>query len=192
MLDFIDGIQRKAYNYVRLSNEVILLKWSKLELLRAEDHTITFDDRISFDASAFSTMNQIRGVHDISVSGMLRYDSSEDRAYADLTISGTMILPCSITNEDVEYDFETTSTEVFAFMKTNDDAHEAKGDVIELLPVIFQLILMEIPLKVVKKDAAYPKGNGWEVMKEADYQKQKRDEIDPRLAKLMEYKAEED
>lgn len=168
------------------------MKWSKSELLRASDHTITFADSLSFDASAFSDMNQIRGLHDIRVSGKLRYDVDEDRVYADITICGTMILPCAITNEDVPYAFETASTEVFAFTKCNDDAHEAKGDVVELLPVIFQLILMEVPLKIVKSDVTYPKGNGWEVMKESDYHKQKKDEIDPRLAKLMEYKAEED
>lgn len=168
------------------------MKWSKLELLRASDHTITFADSLSFDASAFSNMNQIRGLHDIQVSGKLRYDVDEDRVYADIAINGTMILPCAVTNEDVPYEFETASTEVFAFAKTNDDVHEAKGDVVELLPVIFQLILMEIPLKIVKNDVTYPKGNGWEVIKESDYQKQKKDEIDPRLAKLMEYKAEED
>ena len=142
------------------------MRWSKLELLRASEHTITFDDSLSFDASAFSAMNQIRGLNDVRVSGKLRYDSDEDRVFADIEISGTMILPCAV--------------------------HEAKGDVVELLPVIFQLILMEIPLKVVKNEVTYPKGNGWEVMKESDYQKQKKDEIDPRLAKLMEFKAEED
>lgn len=168
------------------------MRWSKLELLRASEHTITFDDSLSFDASAFSAMNQIRGLNDVRVSGKLRYNSDEDRVFADIEISGTMILPCAVTNEDVPYEFETASTEVFAFTKSNDDVHEAKGDVVELLPVIFQLILMEIPLKVVKNEVTYPKGNGWEVMKESDYQKQKKDEIDPRLAKLMEFKAEED
>ena len=62
----------------------------------------------------------------------------------------------------------------------------------ELLPVVFQLILMEVPLKVVKEGIKeYPKGKDWEVVKEEDYQKEKRKEIDPRLAKLKEFKAEE-
>ena len=37
----------------------------------------------------------------------------------------------------------------------------------------------------------YPKGNGWEVIREEDYIKSKKDEIDPRLAKLREFKIEE-
>ena len=82
---------------------------------------------------------------------------------------------------------------MFSFDKTNDeDVHEVKGDVVELLPVIFQLILMEVPLKVVKKGLKqYPKGDGWEVVKEEDYELSKKDEIDPRLAKLKEFKLED-
>ena len=40
-----------------------------------------------------------------------------------------MIVPCSITLEDVEYDFHTKSLEVFSFDKVDDeDVHEVKGD----------------------------------------------------------------
>ena len=104
-----------------------------------------------------------------------------------------MIVPCSITLEDVEYDFHTKSLEVFSFEKTDDeDVHEVKGDVVELLPVIFQLIVMEVPMKIVKEGLTqYPKGDGWEVVKEEDYIKEKSKEIDPRLAKLKEFKLED-
>lgn len=168
------------------------MKWSKLELMSAPDQTISFFDEIAFEPSAFSKMNQIRGLRNVAVSGELQYDEEADRAYAQLHVSGVMILACSITNEDVEYDFQTTSDEAFAFTKCDDDVHEAKGDVIELLPVIFQLILMEVPLKIVKEGAVYPKGNGWEVMREETWQREKSSEIDPRLAKLKEFKVTDD
>lgn len=170
------------------------MKWSKVEIMQAENGTITFDDGITFERSVFSKMSQLRGLQDVTVSGKLHYEEHDDRVYADLSIEGVMIVPCSITNEDVEYDFHTKSLEVFAFEKSEDeDVHEAKGDVVELLPVIFQLILMEVPLKVVKEGlTSYPKGDGWEVVKEEEYQKAKSKEIDPRLAKLKEFKIEED
>lgn len=153
---------------------------------------IQFRESITFDQAAFSKMNQIRGLQDVTVSGHIQYDEQRDRAYADLDIAGVMILPCSVTNEDVDYAFHTQSLEEFAFEKSNDeDVHVSKGDVVELMPVIFQLILMEIPLKVVKENVQYPRGKGWEVMKEEDYQKSKKDEIDPRLAKLKEFKTED-
>ena len=138
-------------------------------------------------------MNQIRGLQDVTVSGNVHYDTASERVFADLDIEGVMIVPCSITLEDVEYDFHTKSLEVFSFDKVDDeDVHEVKGDVVELLPVVFQLILMEVPLKVVKKGLKqYPKGDGWEVVKEEDYKKSKKKDIDPRLAKLKEFKVED-
>ena len=169
------------------------MRWSKAELLQAKDGVIIIEDTISFEPEVFAKMHQIRGLQDVTVSGNIHYDTESDRVFADLDISGVMIVPCSITLEDVEYDFHTKSLEVFSFEKSDDeDVHEVKGDVVELLPVIFQLILMEVPLKVVKKGLKqYPKGDGWEVVKEEDYEKAKSDEIDPRLAKLKEFKLED-
>ncbi|WP_416326120.1 YceD family protein [[Eubacterium] hominis] len=169
------------------------MRWSKAELLQAKDGVINIEDTISFEPEVFAKMHQIRGLQDVTVSGNIHYDTESDRVFADLDISGVMIVPCSITLEDVEYDFHTKSLEVFSFEKSDDeDVHEVKGDVVELLPVIFQLILMEVPLKVVKKGLKqYPKGDGWEVVKEEDYEKAKSDEIDPRLAKLKEFKLED-
>lgn len=170
------------------------MKWSRTEILQALNATITFDDSITFEPSAFSRMSQLKGLQDVTVSGNIHYEGHSDRVYADLDISGVMIVPCSITNEDVEYDFHTKSLETFAFDKSEDeDVHEAKGDVVELLPVIFQLILLEVPLKVVKEGiTSYPKGDGWEVVKEEDYVKAEGKKLDPRLAKLKEFKIEED
>lgn len=169
------------------------MKWSRMELLQAKDATIEFDEMIRFEPEVFSKMHQIRGLQDVTVSGNVHYEASSERVFADLDIEGVMIVPCSITLEDVEYDFHTKSLEVFSFEKTDDeDVHEVKGDVVELLPVIFQLIVMEVPLKIVKEGLTqYPKGDGWEVVKEEDYTKSKKDDIDPRLAKLKEFKLED-
>lgn len=166
------------------------MKWSKAELLQAPNGTIELEDNLSFEPAVFAKMHQIRGLQDVTVSGNIHYDTECERVFAELDISGVMIVPCSISLEDVEYEFHTKSLEVFSFEKTNDeDVHEVKGDVVELLPVIFQLILMEVPLKVVKEGLKkYPKGDGWEVVKEEDYERAKRNDIDPRLAKLKEFK----
>ncbi len=176
-----------------LDNEVILLKWSRADLLQSLNETISFHERISFQPEVFAKMNQIKGLRDVTVSGNVHYDTSEEKVFIDLSIEGVMIVPCSITLEDVEYEFQTNSLEVFSFEKLEDeDVHETKGDVVELMPVVFQLILMEVPLKVVKPGVHhYPKGEGWEVVKEEDYTKAKSREIDPRLAKLKEFKVEE-
>lgn len=169
------------------------MRYAKAELLRAENHTIAVDERICFEPKAFERMDHIRSVPDVHVSGTIHCDDVSDRVYADLSITGVMIVPCSITLEDVEYAFHTETSETFSFSKTEEtDVHEAKGDVVELLPIVFQQILMEVPLKVIKEDVgAYPEGNGWKVIREEDLAKEKKAQIDPRLAKLREFKPED-
>lgn len=173
---------------------MILLKWSKNELLNSPNETIFFNEMIAFDKEAFSKMNHLRGLRDIKVSGKIQYETHSDLATCDFEVEGVMIVPCSITNEDVDYPFECDGIQVFAFHKVGkeEDIIETKGDIIELMPTIFQSIILEVPLKVVKEGLKeYPKGDGWEVIREEDYLKQKKDEIDPRLAKLKEFKIEE-
>lgn len=174
---------------------MIFLKWSKKELLNSPNETVYFDEGIVFEPEIFAKINHLRGLHDVEVSGQIQYDTRSDLATCDFEVEGVMVVPCSITNEDVEYPFFAESTQVFAFHKVSkdEDIVEVKGDVLELMPTIFQHIILEIPLKVVKEGIKeYPKGNGWEVIKEEDYLNEKRNEIDPRLAKLREFKVEED
>lgn len=173
---------------------MILLKWSKNELLNSPNETIQFDEGITFGDEVFSKMHHLRGLRDIEVSGELQYDAHSDLAACNFEVEGVMIVPCSITNEDVDYPFVAEGTQMFAFHKVgkDEDIVETKGDIVELMPTIFQSIILEVPLKVVKEGLTeYPKGEGWEVIREEDYVSKKKDEIDPRLAKLREFKVEE-
>ena len=119
------------------------MRYSKADFLQAENNTIALDEDISFEPEAFARMHHIRSVPRVHVSGEIHYDVVSERVYADLSVTGVMIVPCSITLEDVEVEFHSESSEQFSFVKSEDaDVHETKGDVVELLPVIFQLILM--------------------------------------------------
>lgn len=169
------------------------MKWTKSELLQAENNTIEFNEFIEFDEVTLSKVSHLRKLKDVNVSGDIHYDAKSDYAIANLHVTGTMVVPCSISLEDVDVDFDTSSCEIYSFEKNpeNDEVHETKKDIVELYPAIFQLIVMEIPFKVVKEGVKYPKGKGWEVVSEEEYQASKKDEIDPRLAKLKEFKIEE-
>ena len=160
------------------------MRYSKADFLQAENNTIALDEDISFEPEAFARMHHIRSVPRVHVSGEIHYDVVSERVYADLSVTGVMIVPCSITLEDVEVEFHSESSEQFSFVKSE--------DAVELLPVIFQLILMEVPLKAVKPGIGeYPQGKGWKVIREEDLRKEKEQEIDPRLAKLREFKVED-
>lgn len=173
---------------------MIGLKFSKQEIMQSENG-IEFDDTITFDKNDFAKMHSLRDLKNIEVSGNLIYDEKSDLATAHLEIDGTMVVPCAITGDDVDYDFACEGDAIYAFHKVekDDDIIEAKGDVVELLPQIFQFIILEVPLKVVKPGLKeYPKGDGWEVITEEDLAKEKENRVDPRLAKLAEFKFEDE
>ena len=169
------------------------MKWTKGQLLQAVNHTIEFDERIEFNELDLVKVSHLRKLKDVHVTGDIHYDSTNDIAIANINVSGMMVVPCSISLEDVEVEFDTTSTEIYSFAKNveDPDVHETKKDIVELYPAIFQLIVMEIPYKVVKPGATYPKGKGWEVVSEEELKESKKDQKDPRLAKLKEFKIEE-
>lgn len=169
------------------------MKWSKAELINQKDCDIIFHEAVTFDPESFAT-NYLRDLHEVEVSGNGHYDPALQRFEVDLEISGEMVVPCAVTLEDVVVPFEIASHEVFSFLPSKDeDVHFVKKEILELYPVIFQLILVEIPLKVVKDgNFTYPKGEGWEVIREEDYIRRSKDEIDPRLAKLKEFQFQDD
>lgn len=170
------------------------MKWTKVELLNLRENQLDFDEVVEFDNHCFDKEAVLKGLKNVHVSGTGAFGHGFDTFEFDLSIEGFMICPCAITNELVEVPFETYSHEIFSFVDTDEiDVHVVKNEIIELIPVVFQLIHLEIPLKVVKDGLVdYPQGDGWRLMKEEDYEKSKEKEIDPRLAKLKDFKIKND
>ena len=52
--------------------------------------------------------------------------------------------------------------------------------------------LPEVPIKVEKSNkTSYHYGDDWSVLSEEEYDKDQKEKIDPRLAKLLDYKEED-
>ena len=103
--------------------------------------------------------------------------------YLNLHVSGNMILPCAVTLKDVTYPFECQiDGEIDEIMQEIDEFYKKIENSLDIFPIIWENILMEIPMKVVSKDAANYKieGNGWKLITEDDV----HEEINPELAKL--------
>ena len=168
------------------------MKWSRSEILKNTGH-IDFDEDVVIDPAIFEGNVLINSVEDVHIWGSGYLDDENYRFYCKLNVSGLMLVPDSITNEEIEVPFETDSDEVFSF----GDADEEDGtrivtdEVIDLLPAVIDDILLEVPLEVT--DAAednLPEGDGWKVFTEAEYEERRKDQIDPRLAKLKQFKSE--
>ncbi len=167
---------------------MINLKYN-LQWIIKHKGTFDFDEELTFPSEMFEKYNQINGLKDVNVSGTGNLDTRDKRLYVDLNIKGTMILPCALTLEDIDYPFYISSTEIFSFEKPDpmEDVHEVKKDMVDLTPVVFENIMLEVPMRVVKEDANIQEsGKGWKIL---DGNSSDKDEeyIDPRLAKLKEY-----
>jgi len=113
-------------------------------------------------------------------------------------LSGTLILPCARTWDDVEYPFEIQSDEIFSWSENAsadgyNNFHIVEGDVVHVDPVLEELVLLEIPLQVFKEGSdqfRHEGGKDWSYTTDEELtDKQKNDEpkLDPRLANLAKY-----
>ena len=108
----------------------------------------------------------IRNLSDVKVNAHIKRvtDSSYNMS---LIIDGVMTLPCSVTLKDVLYPFHI-ETEVKI---SNDDENLEEyvkiiQNSIDILPIIWQNIALEIPLKVVSDDVSDTptSGDGWKLV----------------------------
>lgn len=118
------------------------------------------------------------------------YDAS-DKLHINYELKGYMVCPDAITLEDVLVEFDLNEDE-YVVHKENEDGfyfNESKS----LEDMIVYIVSPHAPIKVVKNEKIeYSRGDGWSFVSEKDYELSKKDEIDPRLQKLLEYKIEED
>ena len=86
-----------------------------------------------------------------------------------LEIKGEMTLPCSITLNDVIYPFDI-KTEVKLSNEDEEDEEYVKiiQNNIDIISIIWQNIVLEIPLSVVSEDAnnSPVSGEGWKLIRE--------------------------
>ncbi len=164
------------------------MKWNLNWIVKQKDGRFSFEEQISFPSEMFHNNAQINGLSDVCVTGHGRLDAKNHHLYVDFNVKGTMVLPCAISLEDIEYPFNIDSSVIFAFYKPHEDEEvvEVKRDKVDLTPIIYQEIMMEVPMRVVKDGANLKsEGKGWKVLDEKE--EVQEEVIDPRLAILKDY-----
>ena len=117
------------------------------------------------------------------------YEDISDVLNIEYRLNGEMVCPDAYTNEDVDVKFNLEDSLEVSF----DEDTEAfyLYDDIELEDLIVYIVTPEVPISVEKTDKTrYYSGDGWSCMSEEEYDNNKKNEIDPRWKKLMEYKEE--
>lgn len=163
------------------------MKWSLSQLQKYKSKGFPIDEIVHVD-NIKKLDPSIRDVSPIQVFGHAYIDSS--KVTFELNLKGHFILPCSRTLVDVNYPIDVKTTETFLIKgydyEGEEEIHEIKGEVIDLMPIIKEILLLEVPMQVfsedtLREDGAPQSGNGWQVIEEVE---EKGEKIDPRLSKL--------
>ena len=171
------------------------MKWAKRDLERLPLEGEEIQVSLNFTEDEIPAYMNMRRVESCEVNSNLSYDVHSNLLMADLNVKGKMILPCSISFVDVPISFKTTSKLVYSFNPVDDDSDiiVIDGEVLDFKPEVLGLIWLEVPAVVIsKKIKELPSGEGWEVLTEEEFGRRKDQKIDPRLAKILEYKAQDD
>ncbi|UAC49292.1 YceD family protein [Bacillus aquiflavi] len=165
------------------------MKWTISQLQKYRNKDFLIDETIRVDELT-EIERTIREVSPIHVTG--RVDFSYRKVTFHLHLKGYLILPCSRTLVDVKYPIDVQTTETFLLSdldyEQEEEVYLVKGDVIDLMPVIIEILLLEVPMQVFSEnvndeDAAPQSGEDWEVIQE----KTKKETVDPRLAELAKF-----
>ena len=147
---------------------------------------IIIDDEIEIDKSYLKNTD-IKDISKIKVYGNIK--PYQDNFELNINVKCTLILVCSISLKDVKYDIDININDIIG--ESNEDVmfeenNKIINNTIDLIPIIWQNIILEVPLKVISPDVEVKslQGDGWKFITE---EKVENKDIDPRLEKLKEF-----
>ena len=134
----------------------------KIDLFKLNNfNRIDIDSDVNIPNEYFVNTD-IRDIRSLHVTGELVINY-EDELMADLSVSGIFILPCAITLEDVSYEF---STKIEENLGKFEDFYNKNKNSLDILPVLWENIVSEVPIRVVKEGVNTQdiNGEGWELV----------------------------
>ena len=143
----------------------MLLDLTKLQ--NRKENELIFNEVISLDEELYKETD-IRSLSPLDVSINIHRVTDSDYSM-DLNIKGTMVLPCSVTLKDVNYPFEVKTELKVSNNDENDEEYvKIMQNNIDIIPIIWQNIVLEIPLRVVSEDISDSpvSGDGWKLIRE--------------------------
>ena len=124
---------------------------------------VDIDMQVSFPKEDLNKAG-ILDMEKVNVKGNLTYN---EEYILKVNIKGEMTLPCSLTLEPVNYPFDIDIDEnIDEFIENSKKTQKT----IDILPIIWENILMEIPMKIVSPKAKNmkTKGEGWELITDSE------------------------
>ena len=139
--------------------------------------TININELLTIDPELYKNTS-IKTLKPVKVDGKIFYNIS-DEIELDLDVSGTMVLEDSITLEPIDFPYSININEIVS--EANEDIKEYyqnSKNILDIMPILWQNIVLEVPISITKEKDAHLSGEGWELNNEEEKS------IDPRLAEL--------
>ena len=126
------------------------------------DKEVLVDLNYNFSQEQLKKLD-ISSLDDLNVTGKITLDALKE-IYLEFTITGTMVIPCAITLKPVEYTFEVFIDGNLDEVQVDFEKNIKKNqNTLDIFPIIWENILMEVPMRVVSEDADdyEVSGDGW-------------------------------
>ena len=138
------------------------------------------DSSVSVDTNYSFPKKELEGTDliscDIKVKGEITRSVSENLA-VNLQVEGVMVIPCAVTLKPVNYPFNIEIDEEID--EESEKFDKNYRNTIDIFPIIWENILMEIPMRVVSEEAKDLKleGDGWRLITEEEHNSSPFDEL---------------
>lgn len=145
------------YDLVRLNNNI--------------DKYISVNEVYSFTGDELSGTDLLK-LDNVKINGEI-FKNSLGNIELSLDVEGIMVLPCAITLKPINYPFNIEiSGEIEELMENFEENSTNFQNSIDILPIIWENILMEIPMRVVSEEAKNSdinlEGDGWKFVTEEE------------------------
>ncbi len=123
----------------------------------------------------------IKKLQNLHLKGRISYNDLEELEI-NLRLQGTMYLIDAMTLEEIPYNFNVNIEDTIIENEINLEKYIDKSqNRLDIQEILWENIVLEVPIRVKKDDSLISlEGEGWQLNKED------KEEIDPRLAKLTE------
>lgn len=161
------------------------MKWSVPQLRKFKDQSFNIDETVNLPD--ITDRKDVKSLEEVKITGELKVYA--DRVDAHLQILTAVNMLDSRTSEDVQLPLDIDSFEVFdVTIDEEGDAEENTHPLIhtlDLVPVVRELIIVNIPNVYTESDEDLGSGKDWTVVNSEEYNRKKEDKVDPRLEKLQ-------
>ena len=138
---------------------------------------LKIDETVDFDESYYKNTDIIE-LKNVKVTGFIKRNIEQDFLLS-LKVNGSMKIPDARTLQVIDYPFTLEMEEKID--ETNDEIQEyleKKQNILDIMGILWENIVLEVPISKTTGNLEELKGDGWELVSE------KIITVDPRLSKL--------